>query len=139
MRKPNRLNKKAASWILMLLGLALLVAWLVIRFAFKSEIAVTLDAAALCLVGLSMSLDYEGRKFRIPLRILQGLALALIAANAVSWLVAFPHPAILAIRLAAIAVNVPLAALGLKKAEKPKEEAEEAIEEETAEEASEEM
>ena len=108
------MNKKTLSWILMLLGALVLGTGLVMRFAFKNS-GVTFDAAALCLIGLSLSLEYRGEKYRTVLRVFQGLAGLLMAANALSWFVALPHPASLAIRLAAIAVNLPLAALGLKK------------------------
>ena len=111
------MNKKALSWILMGLGLAVLATGLVLRFAFNNG-AVSLDAAALCLIGLSLSLDYAGEKFRALLRVFQALAALLIIASAVSWFVALPDPATIALRIAAIAVNLPLAALGLKKNEK---------------------
>ena len=97
----------------MILGLAVLLTGLVLRFAFQNE--GTLDAAALSLIGLSLSLEYKGEKYRIALRVFQALAGLVIIANAVSWFVALPYPAMLAIRLAAIGVNLPLAALGLKK------------------------
>jgi len=111
------MNKKTLGWILMVLGLAVLVTGLVMRFAFNNG-AVTLDAAALCLIGLSLSLEYTGEKFRVALRVFQALAGLLIVANAVSWFGLFPPSAVLAMRIAAIAVNLPLAALGLKKSEK---------------------
>ena len=111
------MNKKALSWILMILGLAVLVTGLVLRFALHNG-NVTLDAAALCLVGLSLSLDYKGSKYRVALHVFQGLALAVLIANGVSWFVALPHPGALAVRLLAIVVNLPLAALGLMKGEK---------------------
>jgi len=110
------MNKKTLSWILMGLGLAVLATGLVLRYALNNS-AVSLDAAALCLIGLSLSLEYNGEKFRIVLRVFQGLAALLIVANAVSWFMAFPHPAVITIRIAAIVVNLPLAALGLKKGE----------------------
>ena len=108
------MNKKTLSWILMLLGVLVLVTGLVVRFALHNS-AVTFDAAALCLIGLSLSLDYNGEKYRTVLRVFQALAGLVFAANALSWFVALPHPTTLVIRLMAIAVNLPLAALGLKK------------------------
>ena len=108
------MNKKALSWILMILGVLVLGTGLVMRFAYHNT-AVTFDAAALSFVGLSLSLEYKGEKFRALLRVFQALAGLVIIANALSWFVAFPHPASLVIRLAAIAVNLPLAALGLKR------------------------
>ena len=117
----KKMNKKTLSWALMILGLAVLVTGLVLRFwLHKTE--VSLDAAALCLIGLSLSLEYGGGKFRIALRVFQGLAGLIIVANVATWFVAFPHPAVLAMRISAIAVNLPLAALGLKKSEKTNEE-----------------
>jgi len=111
------MNKKTLSWILMVLGLAVLVTVLISRFAFNNS-AVTLDAAALCLIGLSLSMEYTGEKYRVPLRVFQVLAGLLIAANAVSWFAEFPHAVVLSMRIASILVNLPLAALGLKKNEK---------------------
>jgi len=98
----------------MITGGLVLGTGLVMRFALKNS-AVTFDAAALCLIGLSLSLEYKGEKYRTVLRVFQALAGLVIAANALSWFVALPHPATLVIRLAAIAVNLPLAALGLKR------------------------
>ena len=108
------MNKKTLSWILMILGVLVLGTGLVMRFALHNS-AVTFDAAALCLIGLSLSLEYKGEKYRVLLRVFQGLACLVIIVNALSWFVALPHPASIVIRLAAIAVNLPLAALGLKK------------------------
>jgi len=108
------MNKRTLGWILMILGAIVLGTGLVMRFAFKNS-DVTFDAAALCLIGLSLSLEYKGEKYRTPLRVFQGLALAVIAVNTACWFTAFPHPFALAVRIAAIAVNLPLAALGLKK------------------------
>ena len=111
------MSKKALSWILMILGVLVLGTGLVMRFAFKHA-DVTFDAAALSLIGLSLSLEYRGGKYRALLRVCQGLACLVIVANAAGWFVDFPQPASLVIRLAAIAVNLPLAALGLKRNEK---------------------
>ena len=108
------MSKKARSWILMLLGVLVLGTGLVMRFALQNS-AVAFDASALCLIGLSLSLEYRGEKYRAALQIFRGLACLVIIANALSWFFPLPHPASLAIRLAAIAVNLPLAALGLKK------------------------
>lgn len=108
------MNKKALSWILMILGALVLGTGLVMRFAYHNA-AVTFDAAALGLVGLSLSLEYRGEKYRALLRVFQALAALVIIANAVSWFVALPQPSTIVIRLCAIAVNLPLAALGLKK------------------------
>ena len=111
------MNKKVLSWIFMILGVAVLGTGLVLRFGFNNS-AISLDAAALSLIGLSLSLDYRGGKFLIPLRVCQALAGLMIAASAVSWFVPFPQPASIALRLGAVAVNLPLAALGLGKNEK---------------------
>jgi len=109
-----RMNKKTLSWGLLVLGVAVLGTGLVMRFVLNNS-AVTLDAAALCLIGLSLSLEYKGEKYRAWLRVFQVLAGLVIIINAVSWFVVLPHPASIVIRLAAIAVDLPLAALGLKK------------------------
>ncbi|MCL1952102.1 MAG: hypothetical protein FWF60_04670 [Oscillospiraceae bacterium] len=124
----NQKTRKTLSWILIALGLAVLGAGLVLRFAFHHT-DVTFNAAALSLIGLSLSLEYAGEKFRMLLRVCQALAGLVIIANAVSWLVDFPNAATVAMQLAAIAVNLPLAALGLKKGEKAAEAGEEAPEE----------
>jgi len=110
------MNKKLLSWIFMILGIAVLATGLVLRFGFNNG-AISLDAAALSLIGLSLSLEYKGEKYRVMLRVFQALAGLIIAANAVSWFVAFPNPASIALKLAAVAVNLPLAALGLRKNE----------------------
>jgi len=109
-----KMNKKTLGWILMILGALVLGTGLVMRFAFRNT-AVTFDAAALGLIGLSLSLEYKGEKYRRLLWVFQALAGLVIIANAVSWFVTLPHPSLLVIRLFAIAANLPLAALGLKK------------------------
>jgi hypothetical protein len=111
------MNKKTLSWILMLLGVLVLGTGLVMRFALHNS-AVTFDAAALCLIGLSLSLEYKGEKYRVLLRVFQGLAGLVIATNALSWFLDPPSAASVVIRLAAIAANLPLASLGLKRNEK---------------------
>jgi len=111
------MNKKTLSWILVALGILALGTGLVMRYVLHNS-AVSFDAAALSLIGLSLSLEYAGGKYRIPLRVCRVLACLVIVINAVSWFVALPHPAPLVVQLAAIAVNLPLAALGLKRNEK---------------------
>ena len=115
--RGNAVNKKTLGWILMALGVAVLGTGIVLRFGLHNT-AVTFDAAALCLVGLSLSLDYRSEQYQTMLRIFQALSVLLLLANAVSWFVEFPHPVSVAIRLAAVGANLPLAALGLKKNEK---------------------
>jgi len=101
----------------MILGVLVLGTGLVLRFALKNE-SIAFDASALCLIGVSLSLEYQGEKYRILVRVLQILAGLVVVANVLSWFLALPDPASIVIRLVAIAVNVPLAALGLKKNEK---------------------
>lgn len=108
------MNKKRWSIVLLVAGLAVMALGLVLRFGLGKQ-GVTLEAAALSLIGLSLSLEYRGEKYTIPLRICQAAAVLVIAVNAVSWFVLFPHAGILAMRLAALGVNIPLAALGLQK------------------------
>ena len=70
----------------------------------------------LCGVGLLLSLEYKGERYRIVLAVFRVLSLLLAIASAVGWLmVAFPSGVVLALGLAAIGVNLPLAAIGLKK------------------------
>jgi len=71
--------------------------------------------ALLSLVGLLLSLEYKGEKYRVVLRVFQVLAGLVAAASAVSWFVALPRPAEILIMLAAIGANLPLAALGMGK------------------------
>jgi len=108
------MNKKTLGLILMALGMAVLATGLVLRFVFKND-AVSLDATALCLIGLSLSLDYTDEKYRTILWVFRGLALAVFAVGMAGCFAAFPQPMKIAIGLAAIVVNLPLAALGLKK------------------------
>jgi len=71
--------------------------------------------ALLCLVGLLLSMEYKGAKYRTILWVFRALALAVGIACGVSLFVPFPRPGVIAVQLAAIAVNLPLAALGLMK------------------------
>lgn len=68
----------------------------------------------LCLVGVLLSLEYKGEQYRTLQRVFQGLSLAMAAACALRWFIDFPNAAAVALSLAAILVNLPLAALGLK-------------------------
>ena len=72
----------------------------------------------LCVVGLLLSLEYKGAKYRTLLWVFRALSLSAIVACAVTWFVPLPRPGLIAIQLLAVAVNLPLAALGLKKNEK---------------------
>ena len=72
----------------------------------------------LCLVGLLLSLEYRGAKYHKLLWVFRGLALAVLAVGVAGCFAEFPQPIKIAIGLAAIAVNLPLAALGLKRNEK---------------------
>ena len=107
MRKPYRIAFGVCS-------AAVLVGGGVLRYALHWE-NVPLTAAALCVVGLALSFDCKSEKYRVPLRVLQGLAVLLIAVNVASWFIAVPSWYELALNLAALGVNIPLAALGLKK------------------------
>ena len=69
----------------------------------------------LCMIGLLLSWDYKGEKMRLVLRVFQGLSAAVAITAAVGWLVDYPQWAVLTVSLVAIGVNLPLAALGLKK------------------------
>jgi len=71
--------------------------------------------ALLCLVGLLLSMEYKGEKYRPLLRVFQCLALAVAAVNAACWFAALSQPFVLAVSIAAIVVNLPLAALGMSK------------------------
>jgi len=71
----------------------------------------------LCAVGLLLSLEYKGEKYRTVIWVFRGLAMAVLAVGAAGCIVAFPQPMKIAIGLAAIVMNLPLAALGLKKGE----------------------
>ncbi|MCL2299410.1 MAG: hypothetical protein FWC27_04610 [Firmicutes bacterium] len=69
----------------------------------------------LCLVGLLLSLEYKAAKYHKLLWVFRGLALAVLAVGVAGCFAEFPQPMKIAVGLAAIAVNLSLAALGLKK------------------------
>jgi len=106
--------KKSCRIVFAVLAAAVLVGGAVLRYALRWE-NVSFTAAALCVVGLAISFDCKIDKYRVPLRVLQGLAALVIAVNVASWFFAMPHWYELALNLAALAVNIPLAALGFKK------------------------
>jgi len=70
------------------------------------------------MIGLLLSWDYKGEQHRLVLRVFQGLTVAVAITAAVGWFVDYPHWAVLTVSLVAIGVNLPLAALGLKKTRK---------------------
>ncbi|MDR0531930.1 MAG: hypothetical protein LBG83_07700 [Oscillospiraceae bacterium] len=78
-------------------------------------------AAALSLVGIAISLEHHGKKWRAPLAVLRGLAVLVILATPLGWplpalsFVPAVYPTVL--QVLAIAVNVPLAAIGFQKSE----------------------
>ena len=69
----------------------------------------------LCLIGLLLSFEFRGEQYKTPLWVFRGLSLAVAAAGALGWLAAYPPWALYAVNIAAVAVNLPLAAFGLKK------------------------
>ena len=73
---------------------------------------------ALAAVALLLSLEYRGGR-RAVLRILQACAVLVIAANVVLWFAPVPPWYPMALNIAALAVNVPLAVIGIQKP-KPK-------------------
>ena len=107
MKKPYRIAIAA-------FGLAWLAMGLVLRFALHREY-ISFSAAGLCMIGLALSFDCKSEKYRVPLRMLQALALIIIVASGIGWLIAPPHWYELALNLAALGVNVPLAVMGIKK------------------------
>lgn len=108
------MTKKHLRWILMGLGIAVLAAWLVLRFAL-GRTGLMLDAAALSLIGLSLSMECTGEKYRVLLWVFRALSILVIAGNVVTWFVSVPAAGLTAIRLVAIGANLPLAVLGLQK------------------------
>ena len=73
-------------------------------------------ALLLCAVGLLLSFEYKGEKFRIVLITFRVLSLLLLITSAVGWLIVdFPAGVVLALSLVCVAVNLPLATIGLKK------------------------
>ena len=106
-RKPYRIAFAGAAAAVLGLGL-------VLRFALQWE-NISVTAASLCVVGLALSFDYKGGRYRTPLRVLQCLAALAIAAAAAGWFFPMPHTYDLALNLAALGLNVPLAVLGIKK------------------------
>ena len=71
--------------------------------------------ALLCLVGLLLSFEYQGEQHRALLWVFRVLAIVVAIAGAVLWFAALPPWANIAVNIAALAVNLPLAAFGLKK------------------------
>jgi len=69
----------------------------------------------LCMIGLLLSWEYRGLRYRTVLWLFRGLSIAMALAGALGFLLEYPHGVVLAVSLAAIAVNLPLAAIGLKK------------------------
>ncbi len=108
--------KKKVSWALLGVGVAVLIVGLVLRFAMGKD--ALLDPAALCLIGLALSMEYHGSKFKAVTYIFQALSVLVFLATAASWFAAFPQSAVLVLRIAALAVNIPLAAVGLLKDKK---------------------
>ena len=69
----------------------------------------------LCIIGLVLSWEYRGGRYRVALWVFRGLSIAMAVVAALGWLIDYPNGMVLAASLAAIAVNLPLAAIGLKK------------------------
>ena len=69
---------------------------------------------AISLVALLLGMEYKGGR-RGLLRVLQALAVLVILANVVMWVIDVPAWYPTALGVAALAVNVPLAAMGLKR------------------------
>ena len=111
------MNKKTSIWILMAVGAAVLGTGLALRFGLGNS-AVSFEAAAICLVGLALALEYKDAQYRKLLLAFQALSILVIIAVVISWFVPLPRPAVVAILLCSIAVNLPLVALGLKRSEK---------------------
>ena len=114
--------KQSLSIALVATGVLVLIGWLVLMFVFKKE-GLPITTAALALVGISISLEYNGEKFRWLVRALQGIAVLLIAITVVVWFVTLPKAALNVLNAAALAINVPLAGFGLShKYNQPKKE-----------------
>ena len=69
----------------------------------------------LCIVGLLLSFEYKGENYRAMLWVFRGLSVAMAVLAALGWLLDYPGWLSLGVSLAAIAVNLPLGAIGLKK------------------------
>jgi len=69
----------------------------------------------LCLIGLLLSFEYRGEKYHTLLWVFRGLSVAVAAAGALGWIIAMPQWALYTINIASVAVNLPLAVIGLKK------------------------
>jgi len=107
--------KKSYRIIFAVLGLGVIALGLVLRFALGWK-DVSFAAVCLCFVGLALSFDCPIEKWRVPLRILQVLAAVLIVAGVDSWFEApVPHWYAMTLNLAALAVNIPLAVMGIEK------------------------
>ena len=74
---------------------------------------------ALSMVGLVLSTEYKGEKWRALVRVLQALALLIIAATPVGWFAPVSPGGheiyYIILNFAAILVNIPMAVIGFRK------------------------
>jgi hypothetical protein len=69
----------------------------------------------LCMIGLLLSWEYRGGQYHTILWVFRLLSVAAALVGAVGFLIDYPNWAVLAASVAAIVVNLPLAAICLKK------------------------
>jgi hypothetical protein len=119
-------QRKTISLILVVLGLIAIAVGYLVRW--KTGSAVSLSAAALGIVGIAISMEYQNKKLKGLLWALRVADILIIIANPLCWIwpAALTLPKV--VQIAAIVVNVPLAILGFQRA-KPETKEEETPEE----------
>jgi len=107
------LNKKALRIALFAAFLLLAIAGAVLQYVLRLTYFMT--PILLSLVGLLISLEYDGEKWRTILRVMQTLAVLVILVTPLCWFAFTPHALHTVVNVAAIACNLPLAFIGLQK------------------------
>jgi len=69
----------------------------------------------ICPVALLLSFEYKGERYHTVLWVLRGISVAVALATAAGMLIPYPRGVVIALGIAAIGVNLPLAVTGLKK------------------------
>ena len=106
------MSKKTLRIALFVIGLVLAVAGVIMQFVLRIRYPMT--PILLSIVGLLISLEYDGEKWRTPTRVLQAFAVLVILATPLCWFAFAPHWLITVVNVAAIACNLPLAFIGLQ-------------------------
>jgi len=109
------MNKKAFRIVFAIACAALVATGVVLQFTRRGSSYPT-PPIALSMVGLFISLEYNGEKWRGLVRVLQAIAVLIIVATPIGWFVPVDHTIFYAIlNIGAIACNVPLAFIGFQR------------------------